>query len=223
LKAWQQRRTAGKQVLLNATGLILLVAYVLNLAALVFDSLCVVHCDRDVTGEGLEKFDLRLGEGVSLMVRSAEDSDYAIAHLQRNNNLRSSMGFAGSVVQFLGDIGGVVRPSCDYHLARQTFGYRPTLTLAGLSATMHGGEMELVTVYQQNAGLDAAKVHGNPVDYRVEEFVELKNGADLLRCLLNRKQNIYSALLENRRARDGSRMTGSGWHGSNLDPPSLDS
>jgi hypothetical protein len=70
-------------------------------------------------------------------------------------------------VQFLRDIGGVVRLSCDYDLARQTFSYRPTLALAGLSATMHGSEMEFVTIYQQNAGLDAAKLHGNPVDNRV--------------------------------------------------------
>jgi hypothetical protein len=148
------------------------------------------------------------------MVGSAEDSDDPIAHLQGNNDLRLSVRFASAVVQFLGDIGGVVRPSCDYHLAGQTFGYRPMLTLAGLSATMHGGEMELVTIYEQNAGLDAAKLYGNPVDYGVEEFVELKNGTDLLRCLLNRKQNIYSALLENCRARAGSRMTGTGWHGT---------
>jgi hypothetical protein len=70
-------------------------------------------------------------------------------------------------VQFLRDIGGVVRLSCDYDLSRQTFGYRPTLALAGLSATMHGSEMKLVTVYQENAGFDAAKLHGNPVNNRI--------------------------------------------------------
>jgi hypothetical protein len=167
LKAWEQRRTAGKQVLLNATGLILLVAYVLNLAALVPDSLGVVNCHSDVTGKGLEKFDLRLGEGVPLVVGSTKDSDYAVAHLQGNNNLRSSVRFASAVVQFLRDIGGVVRPSCDYDLTGQTFGYRPTLALAGLSATVDGSEMEFVTVYQQNGRLDASKFDGNPMDNRV--------------------------------------------------------
>jgi hypothetical protein len=88
---------------------------------------------------------------------------------------------------------------------------------------MHGGKMELLTVYQQNAGLDAAELHGNPVDYRVEEFVELKNGTDLMRCLLNRKQNIYSALLENCRTQGGSRITGGGWHGNTLNRTYLDS
>jgi hypothetical protein len=220
LKSRERRRIAGKQVLLNATGLILLVAYVLNLAALVLDSLCVVNCHSDVTCEGFEKFDLGLGESISLMVRSAEDSDDAIAHLQRNNNFRSSVRFASAVVQFLGDIGGVVRPSCDYHLAGQTFGHRPTLTLAGLSATMHGGEMELIPLYQQNAGLDATKLHRNPMDNRVQEFIQFEDRANLVRCLLNREQNIESALLVNCRVRGENRMTGSSWHGNNLDSES---
>src|SRR3954466_3604424 len=131
------------------------------------------------------------------MVRSAEHPDYAVAYLQGNNNLRPSVGFAGAVVQFLRHIWCVVRLSGDYDLARQTFCHRPTLALAGLGAPMHRGEMELVTLYQQNAGFDPTKLPRNPADNRVQEFIELKDRTNLVCCLLNRKQNVYPALLEN--------------------------
>jgi hypothetical protein len=52
---------------------------------------------------------------------------------------------------------------------------------------MHGSEMELVTLYQKNAGFDAAKLHRNPVDNRVQEFIQFEDRANLVRCLLDRK------------------------------------
>jgi hypothetical protein len=55
---------------------------------------------------------------------------------------------------------------------------------------MYGSEMEFDTLNQKNAGLDTAKLHRNPVDDRVQEFIELKDRTNLLRGLLNRKQNI---------------------------------
>src|SRR5512133_702691 len=101
-------------------------------------------------------------------------------------------------MQFLRNIGSVVGPAGGYDLTGQTFGYWPTLALPGLSAPMHRGEVEVVVLHQQNAGLDAAKFHSDAVDDGVKQVVEFKDGADLLRGLLHRNQNVHAALLENR-------------------------
>jgi hypothetical protein len=61
--------------------------------------------------------------------------------------------------------------------------------------------MELIAIHQQNAGLNAAKLHGDSVDDGVKEVVELKDGADSLCRLLHGNQNVYTALLENCRVR----------------------
>jgi len=36
----------------------------------------------------------------------------------------------------------------------------------------------LVTLYQKNAGFDAAKLHRNPVDNRVQEFIQFEDRAN---------------------------------------------
>src|SRR5512146_1262423 len=88
---------------------------------------------------------------------------------------------------------------------------------------MHRGEVKLVALDQQNAGLDAAKLHRNTMDNSVEELVELKYGADFLRRLLHGNQNVHAALLEHCRAgtKRRSRMTGSSWHGKGLHRTSI--
>ena len=83
------------------------------MAALLLDFLRVVHRHSDVTGQGLEKFDLRLGKGIEFVVCGTEHADHAVAHLQRNEDLRAGLRFARVVVQFLRDIGSVVRPAGD--------------------------------------------------------------------------------------------------------------
>src|SRR2546428_5302629 len=76
---------------------------------------------------------------------------------------------------------------------------------------MHRGEMELIAVHQQNAGLDATKIYGNPVNDSVEEFVKFKDGADLLCRLLQRQQRVHAALLEDCGGRgNGKRIGGAG-------------
>lgn len=95
-------------MLLDATGLILLLVQVLNLTALMLDPLRVIDRDCNVTGEGLQDFDLRAGEGVEIVVRRAENTDNPVVHFQRNDNLRAGIRFACAVEQFLGDVGRVV-------------------------------------------------------------------------------------------------------------------
>jgi hypothetical protein len=79
---------------------------------------------------------------------------------------------------------------------------------------VNGGEMELVALDPQDAGFNAAKLHGNAMDDCVKEFIELKDGADLLCCPLHRNQNVHASLLENCWAWDTGRMCGSAWHGT---------
>ena len=50
LKAVEQWRTAGEEVLLDATGLLLLLVQVLYLAALMLDALRVIDRHRDMAG-----------------------------------------------------------------------------------------------------------------------------------------------------------------------------
>ncbi|PYX67689.1 MAG: hypothetical protein DMG72_24850, partial [Acidobacteria bacterium] len=57
-------------------------------------------------------------------------------------------------------------------------------------------KLELIAFHQENAGLDATEIHGNPVNYGFEETVQLKNAADLLCRLLHGDQYVYPALLE---------------------------
>jgi hypothetical protein len=81
--------------------------------------------------------------------------------------------------------------------------------------------MELVAVHQQNAGLNTAKLHRNPVNDGVKKFVEFKDGADMLCCFLHRYQDVHAALLENCRVWTKRRMAGSAWHGKGLLVPSI--
>src|SRR5262249_60713238 len=119
------------------------------------------------------------------------------------------MRFAGAVKQFLRDIRSVVGLPSSKDLAGQTLGDGPALALVRLGAAVHRREMEFVAIHQQNAGLDAAKIHRNAMNDRVEEFVELKDGSDLLRRLLQRKQRVHAALLENRGGWRNGKLAGS--------------
>jgi hypothetical protein len=74
-------------------------------------------------------------------------------------------------------------------------------------------ELKLIVLDQQNAGLDAAKIHGNPVDNGVKEYVEIQDGTDLLCRPLQRHQDVHAALLEDLgRRRNRKRLAGSAWH-----------
>ena len=74
---------------------------------------------------------------------------------------------------------------------------------------MHRGEVELIALHQQDAGLDTTKIHGHAMNDGVEELVELKDGADLLCRFLQRHQGVYAALLENCRGRSRKKLAGS--------------
>src|SRR5207244_4578595 len=87
LKAGERRRSAWEEVLLDATGLVLLLVQVLYLAALMLDALRVIDRHRDMAGEGLQNFDLCAGEGVQIVVRRTEHPDDPVAHFQGNDDL----------------------------------------------------------------------------------------------------------------------------------------
>src|SRR5207245_9757965 len=76
--------------------------------------------------------------------------------------------------------------------------------------------MEFISVHQQNAGLDATKIHGNAVNDRVEELVEFEDRGDLLRRLLQGQQYVHAALLENCWGRGKGKRSGSAGHKAGL-------
>src|SRR5438093_3008792 len=76
--------------------------------------------------------------------------------------------------------------------------------------------MEFIAVHQQNAGLDATKIHGNAVNDRVEELVEFEDRGDLLRRLLQGQQYVHAALLENCWGRSKGKRSGSAGHKAGL-------
>jgi hypothetical protein len=108
LEAGKRWRTAGEEALVNTASLVLLLAKVLHLAALILDALRIIDCHRDVGGQCLQYFDLGAGEGIHIVVRSAENPDDPVAHFQGNDDLRAGMRFTSAVEQLLRNVGSVV-------------------------------------------------------------------------------------------------------------------
>src|SRR2546430_16171484 len=76
--------------------------------------------------------------------------------------------------------------------------------------------MEFIAVHQQNAGLDATKIHRNAVNARVEELAEFEDRGDLLRRLLQGQQYVHAALLEDCGGRGKGKRSGSAGHEAGL-------
>src|SRR5215472_10907274 len=142
MKAWKRRRAARQQTLLDTTRFVLLRLEVFDAAAVTLYTLCIIHGDRDMTGQCLEDFDLGAVEGINIMVRSAECPDNAVVHLEWNDDFRADVGLARTVKQFLAHIGRVVCLARRNNLRAQAFIYRPALARFRLAATVHRREVE---------------------------------------------------------------------------------
>src|SRR5207244_11420422 len=135
-----------------------------------------------------------------------------VANRKRYDDLRAVMRLTGAVEQFLRHIGSIIGLASSHDMGRQTLGDRPPFTLFRLGAAVYSSEMEFIAVHQQNAGLDATKIHRNAVNNSVEEFVEFEDRGDLLCRLLQGQQYVHAALLEDCRGRGKGKRSGGAGH-----------
>ena len=108
--------------MLNGARLFGLAGHLLAPLVLIVEAPRVLHRDRDVRAESLQKAKLRGREGVEFAMRGGEHSDQVAFDLQRDGDFRARILLAGHVIRVASYVGGIVHLAGGGDVANHSLG-----------------------------------------------------------------------------------------------------
>ena len=151
----------------------------------------ILHGDGDVRAESLEKAELRLAEGVEVVMGGAEDADQFTIHLKRDGDLGAGGGLAGNVIGVETDVRGIVQLTRGGNVSSHAlFANFQTMAAAEhrAAANTRQHEFVLLSIVKIKIDFDGVERVGNFLYQALDDFVEVEGRGDALGGFLQAHQ-----------------------------------